>query len=389
MKKNLILLPILFGFFIMGCGGDILSTTMLRIRQECGLSDMVAGALPMMIYVWFVLISIPTGILCGRIGRKNTVLLALFTTVVAMLLPLAANAERFWIYFLAFALIGISNTMIQAALPALMANVVPSDQLTSRISLGQFVKAICATVTPLVALAASKLLGNWKYMFLIYGMLSLVSGLWLLLVKIPREESEGPRASFVSSVRLLANPYVLAMAGGIVCAVGADVGFDLLIPEYLKGIFHVDTDLAATGPTVYFFAKMTGAFLGAIVFAYVSPAKCFPVAAGFAIVATISQYFAPGPVAFLVLVAIASLGISNLFGMCMGLAIDHLPAKANEISALMVMAIVSGGFASLAKGCMQSLFGARGIVVVPLACLVYLFGLGLYAARSARKAANK
>ena len=388
MKKNLILLPILFGFFVMGFA-DIISTTMLRIRQECGLSDLVAGALPMMIFVWFFLLSIPTGVLCGRIGRKNTVLVALFTTVVAMLLPFAANAARFWIYFLAFALIGIGNTMIQAALPALMSNVVPPDQLTSRISFGQFVKAICATVTPLVALAASRLLGNWKYMFLIYGGLALVAGLWLLVAQIPREENVGPRASFRSSVALLANPYILAMVAGIVFAVGADVGFDLLIPEYLKGVFHVDTDLAATGPSVYFFAKMTGAFVGAFVFAYVSPAKCFPFAAGLAVVATVAQFFAPGPMPFLALVFIASLGLSNLFGMCMGLAIDHLPAKANEISALMVMAIVGGGIASLAKGWMQSLFSARGIVVVPLACLVYLLGLGLYAAKSARKATSK
>ena len=52
-------------------------------------------------------------------------------------------------------------------------------------------------------------------------------------------------------------------------------------------------------------------------------------------------------------------------------------------------AIVGGGIASLAKGWMQSLFSARGIVVVPLACLVYLLGLGLYAAKSARKATSK
>ena len=88
MKKNLILLPILFGFFVMGFA-DIISTTMLRIRQECGLSDLVAGALPMMIFVWFFLISIPTGVLCGRIGRKSTVLVALFTTVSVIFCVLA------------------------------------------------------------------------------------------------------------------------------------------------------------------------------------------------------------------------------------------------------------------------------------------------------------
>lgn len=385
MKKNLVLLPIFFGFFVMGFS-DIISTAMIRIREECQLSDMVAGALPMMIFVWFLLISIPTGILCGRIGRKNTVLTALFITVGAMLLPFAASAERFWIYFVAFALIGIGNTMLQAALPALIANVVSTEQLTSRISFGQFVKAICATVTPLVALAASKALGNWKYMFLIYGALSLVAGLWLWFWKIPREEATAEPASFRSSVALLANPYILAMAVGIVFAVGADVGFDLLIPEYLKHVFSVSTDLAATGSSVYFFAKMSGAFLGAFIFAYVPPAKCFPFAAGLAVAATAAQFFAPTPIVFLALVFVSSLGLSNLFGMCMGLAIDRLPAKANEISALMVMAIVGGGIASLAKGWVQSVLHARGIVIVPLACLVYLLGLGVFAACRCRRA---
>ena len=380
MKKNLILLPILLGFFVMGFS-DIISTTMLRIKEECRLSEVMAGALPMMIFVWFLLISIPTGVLCGRIGRKNTVLSALFLTVAAMLLPFAANAERFWIYFLSFALIGIGNTMLQAALPALMSNVVSPDQLTSRISLGQAVKAVCAWVTPLIALAASKLMGNWKYMFLVYGGVTFAVGLCLLFARIPRERVEGPRASFRSSLALLANPYILAMAVGIVFAVGADVGFDLLVPEYLKNVFRVETDLAATGSTVYFFAKMAGTFLGAILFAYVAPAKCFPWAAGLAVAATVAQYFAPTPVVFLALVFVASLGLSNLFGMCMGLAIDRLPAKANEIAALMVMAIVGGGLASLAKGWVQSVLSAHGIVIVPLVCLVYLLGLGLFAAR--------
>ena len=381
---GLVLLPILFGFFVMGFA-DIISTAMVRIKGECGLSDVVAGALPMMIFVWFLLISIPTGILCGKIGRKNTVLIALFTTVIAMLLPFAASAERFWIYFVSFALIGIGNTMIQAALPALMSNVVAPDQLTSRISLGQFVKALCAAATPVIAYVAAKLMGNWKYMFLIYGALSGVAGLWLLFSKIPREEATGPKTSFGSCFALLGNPYILAMTVGIIFSVGADVGFAVAIPEYLKVVFKVDVDAAATGPTVYFIAKMIAAFVGSIVFARISAAKCFPWSVGLAVLATIGIFFAPNPTVFLVLVFISSFGFANTFGMCMGLAIDRLPAKANEISALMVMAIFGGGLSTFAMGVVQKHFGANGITGVLLVCLAYRLFLGVFATLSLKK----
>ena len=407
MKKSLVLLPILFGFFVMGFA-DIIGTAMVRIKAECGLSDLVAGALPMMIFVWFLLISIPTGVLCGKIGRKNTVLLALFTTVVAMILPFAASAEMFssvlavpstspeapgsmvvsplfWVYFVSFALIGIGNTMIQAALPALMSNVVAPDQLTSRISLGQFVKALCAAVTPVVAYVAAKQMGNWKYMFLIYGALSLVAGVWLMFSDVPREETTGPKTSFGSCFALLAHPYVLAMTVGIVFSVGADVGFAVAIPEYLKTVFKVDTDAAATGPTVYFIAKMLAAFAGSIVFAHISAAKCFPWSVGVAVAATVGIFFAPSPTVFLVLVFLASFGFANTFGMCMGLAIDRIPAKANEISALMVMAIFGGGLSTFAMGAVQSRFGANGITCVLLACLLYLLGLGFFASGAASR----
>ena len=108
------LLPILAGFFVMGfC--DIIGTVMNQVKAECGLSDVTAGFMPSMIFIWFFLISIPSGVLCGRIGRKRTVLLSLWITAFAMSLPFAANAERFWLYFVSFALLGIGNTMVRQA----------------------------------------------------------------------------------------------------------------------------------------------------------------------------------------------------------------------------------------------------------------------------------
>ena len=385
--KNKALLPILAGFFVMGFG-DIIGTVMIQVKAECAAhADAIAWLMPIFAYVWFLVISIPTGLLCGRIGRKNAVLASLAVTVAAMLLPLAASAARWWVYVAAFALVGIGNTIIQAALPALMSNVVAPDKLTSRISFGQFVKAVCAALTPVFVYLTATALGNWKLLFPLYGILTTGAAAWLWLTKIPDERFQTPQTSqtsqtsFSGCLAMLREPYVLAMTVGILFSVGADVGFAVAIPEYLKNVYHVDVNKAGMGPTVYFVAKTCAAFLGAIVFARVSAAKCFPWCMGAGLAVTAAIPLVGAPAAFLACVFVVALLTTNSFGMCMGLAIERFPAKANEITSLMVMAIVGGGIVSAALGPAQKAFGSVGIVAVLLVCLAYLLALGLFARR--------
>ena len=368
------------GFFVMGFA-DIVGTVVNQVKSECALDDVTAGFLPSMIFAWFFLVSLPAGVLSGRVGRKNAVLASLGVTLLAMLLPLAANAERFWIYFVSFALLGIGNTVIQAALPALMSNVVPADQMTSRISLGQFVKAICAALTPVFVYLTATALGNWKLLFPLYGALTAVVALWLWLAKIPDEreamrsrETCDPtvaRTTFGSCIALLRNPLVLALTFGIFFAVGLDVGFSVAIPEFLKTAYKVDVNMAGTGPTVYFVGKTLATAAGAALFARIPPAKCFPWCIGLCVLAVAAFFFCSGPVAFLSCVFVASVASANTFVMCMGIALDKLPEKANEITALMVMAIAGGAVVPPILGFAQKCAGCVGLVWVLLACLAY------------------
>ena len=391
MNRKTVLLPMLAGFFVMGFG-DIIGTVMNQVRNECvANADRISYLMPIFAYLWFLVISIPTGILCGRFGRKNAVEIALLVTIAAMFVPLAANAERWYLYIVAFAMIGIGNTIIQAALPALMSNVVAPDQLTSRISLGQFVKAICAALTPVFVYLTATALGNWKLLFPLYGALTVVAALWLWFTSIPDERggthsSASATTTFGSCLAMLKHPYVLAMTAGILFSVGADVGFAVAIPEYLKNVYKVSLDKAGMGPTVYFVAKTLAAIGGAALFAKVSAAKCFPWCMGLGILATAGIFLAGTPFVFLACVFLAALATANSFGMCMGLALDKVPEKANEITSLMVMAIVGGGIVTPVLGFVQSSSaGATGIVCVLLACLAYLFVLGLFAGRSSTK----
>ena len=383
------MLPLLAGFFVMGFG-DIIGTVMNQVKAECAANaDAISWLMPIFAYVWFLVISIPTGVLSGCIGRKNVVLVSLAVTVAAMIVPIFANAERWYLYVVAFAFVGIGNTIIQAALPALMSNVVEPSLLASRISLGQFVKAVCAALTPVFVYLTATAFGNWKLLFPLYGALTVVAAAWLWLTKIPDErcQNNSPThtlvnpTTFTGCLAMLKEPYVLAMTVGILFSVGADVGFSVAIPEYLKNVFKVDVDLAGMGPTVYFIAKTAAAFAGAVVFAKVSAAKCFPWCMGLGLAATAAIPFVSSPFAFLSVVAFVAFLTANSFGMCMGLAIERFPAKANEITSLMVMAIVGGGIVSALLGFAQSVFGPAGIVVTLGLCIAYLFGLGLFASR--------
>ena len=383
------MLPLLAGFFVMGFG-DIIGTVMNQVKAECvANAKSISWLMPIFAYVWFLVISIPTGVLSGRIGRKNSVLVSLAVTVAAMVVPLFANAERWYLYVVAFAFVGIGNTIIQAALPALMSNVVEPSLLASRISLGQFVKAVCAALTPVFVYLTATAFGNWKLLFPLYGALTVVAAIWLWFTKIPDErcQNNSPThtlvnpTTFTGCLAMMKEPYVLAMTVGILFSVGADVGFSVAIPEYLKNVFKVDVDLAGMGPTVYFIAKTAAAFAGAVVFAKVSAAKCFPWCMGLGLAATAAIPFVSSPFAFLSVVAFVAFLTANSFGMCMGLAIERFPAKANEITSLMVMAIVGGGIVSALLGFAQSVFGPAGIVVTLGLCIAYLFVLGLFASR--------
>ena len=102
---------------------------------------------------------------------------------------------------------------------------------------------------------------------------------------------------------------------------------------------------------------------------------------GLGLAATAAIPFVSTSFAFLAIVAFVALLTANSFGMCMALAIERFPAKANEISSLMVMAIVGGGIVSAVLGVAQSAFGPVGVVATLCVCLAYLFGLGLFASK--------
>jgi len=233
MQKNSSInkiLPVLFGFFIMGLV-DLVGIAANYVKQDFSLSDTLANMLPMTLFLWFGILSVPTGMIMNRIGRKNTVLISMLITLFAMVLPLLAY--NFTMILVAFGLLGIGNTIIQVSLNPLLTNVVSGDRLTSSLTFGQFIKAIAAFLGPIIAGFAASTLGDWKYIFLVFAIITVLSGVWLFLTQIHEQPVSQNTSSFADSFGLLKDRTILILFLGIVFVVGIDVGLNTTIPKFL------------------------------------------------------------------------------------------------------------------------------------------------------------
>ena len=229
-NKNLALISLMLSFFCMGFV-DLVGTASNYVKAEQDLSDTVANILPSLVFFWFLIFSVPTSVLMNKIGKKQTVLLSLIVTALALLLPVFGNS--FPLMLVAFSLLGIGNTLMQTSLNPLMALVSGGENLASQLKFGQFVKAIASFMAPLIAGWGYKALIptfglDWRVLFAIYFVVSVIATLLLWSTPIREEASTQKQPAigtqFVNCFRLLGVPVVLLSFLGIMCHVGIDVG---------------------------------------------------------------------------------------------------------------------------------------------------------------------
>ena len=89
MKENkmLKLIPVMLCFFAMGFV-DLVGIASNYVKEDLNLSNSSANIFPSLVFFWFLIFSVPTGMLMNKIGRKNTVLLSLLITVLSLLIPI-------------------------------------------------------------------------------------------------------------------------------------------------------------------------------------------------------------------------------------------------------------------------------------------------------------
>jgi FHS family L-fucose permease-like MFS transporter len=356
--------PVLFGFFIMGFV-DVVGISTSYVQKDFGLTDSVANLLPMMVFLWFAVFSVPTGLLMNKIGRKNTVLLSMFITFLALLVPLLTYSYGMVLF--AFALLGIGNTILQVSLNPLVSNVVSKEQLTSRLTLGQFIKAIASFLGPIIAGLAAATLGNWKLLFPMFAAITLLSSLWLWFTPLPRDEQVEQTTSFGAAFSLLKDKSILLLFLGILFVVGVDVGMNMATPKFLMERIGMPLEQAGLGTSLYFAARTAGALTGAILLARFAAMRFFKISMLAAIGAMIILLFSHSIVVVLIMVGIIGFAIANIFSIIFSMALQKRPGRGNEISGLMIMGVAGGAVLPPLMGLASDAIGQVGGMLVILA----------------------
>jgi fucose permease len=245
-------------------------------------------------------------------------------------------------------------------------------------SFSQFIKAIGSMIgAPLAGFFALKF-GDWKLLFLVFGIVSILTALWLGMTKVDERKQEDIRVTFGSAFSLLGNGFILLMVLAIFVVVGVDVGFNSNSGQFLIKHFGIEQTAAESGRSVYFFGRMLGTFAGALLLTKISSRKFLMGTSFLGILALIAILVIPSPAAAWVLVFLIGLFVANIWPLVFSIAVEKYPNRTNEISGLMMSAISGGALIPLIMGWVSDISSVAAGIYVLIACMVYLFVVGVY-----------
>jgi fucose permease len=297
-------------------------------------------------------------------------------TALGLFIPFFFNS--FEIMLIGFALIGIGNTIVQGSANPLLIDVVPSHRASSFLSFSQFVKAIGSMIAaPLAGILASQF-GNWKLLLAVFGVISILTAIWLSSTKIEETKQEGPKVTFATSFGLLKIKFVLLMIISIFLVVGIDVGFNSNSGQFLMKHFGIEPVAAENGRTVYFIGRIIGTFAGAIMLTKIASRKFFVWTALLGLICLVAILLVKSSMVAWGLTFLIGLAVANIWPLIFSIVIEKNPLKRFEISGLVMMAISGGAVIPLLVGWVSDISSIALGMTILLGCMIYLCAVSFY-----------
>ena len=372
--NKMAIVPVMLCFFAMGFV-DLVGIASNYVKEDLQLSDSTANVLPSLVFFWFLIFSVPTGMLMNKIGRKNTVLVSLVVTVVSLLLPLFG--ESFPLMLVSFSLLGIGNALMQTSLNPLVSSVIKGGNLASTLTFGQFVKAIASFMAPYIAMwgamATMPTFGlGWRVLFPVYMIIGILASIFLLSTPI-EEEPADKASSVIDCVKLLSRPVILLSFLGIMCHVGIDVGTNTTAPKILMERHEMTLNDAAFATSLYFIFRTIGCLTGSFFLRVISNRLFFVISVVMMALAMIGLGFGTSKTILYISIALVGYGNSNIFSLVFTQALLSDKSRQNEISGLMIMGLFGGTIFPLFMGIASDAIGQAGAVAVMALGVIYLF----------------
>lgn len=371
-----VMIPIFFCFFCMGFV-DLVGIASNYVQKDLSLSDSQANIFPSLVFFWFLIFSVPVGLLMNKIGRKKTVLLSLLLTLLALLMPIFMTS--FGAMLVAFSLLGIGNAFMQTSLNPLVSNIISPQHLASTLTFGQFIKAIASFLAPLLAMWGSlAVMPNfglgWRALFPLYALICILST--LLLMRVPIKEEKSDKTSGIREcVKLLTDSFVLVSFCGIMCHVGIDVGTNTTAPRILIERLGLTLEAAGIATSIYFIFRTLGCLLGAGLLRKMAAKPFFVISVLMLLAGLLGLTFATSMTLIYTCIALVGLGNSNVFSVIFAQALNRRPDEGNEVSGLMIMGLFGGTlfplFMGFASDAINSQVGAIIVMIIGGAYLLF------------------
>lgn len=374
-RKSFLLqiIPVMLCFFVMGFV-DLVGTASNYVQKDLGLSDSQANLFPSLVFFWFLIFSVPTGMLMNKIGRKNTVLISLIVTAASLFIP--AFGDSYVVMLVSFSLLGIGNAIMQTSLNPLVTNLISGDKLASTLTFGQFVKAIASFLAPIIAAWGATTVFptfglGWRALFVIYAVISFLS--ISLLAATPIDEEKPDKATGIGEcLKLLGRPFIFLCFLGIMCHVGIDVGTNTTAPKIIMERLGLPLEEAGFATGIYFIFRTVGCFLGAFLLRAMSPKLFFAISVFMMLAGMVILFVCDTLTPLYVGIGLIGFGNSNIFSVVFSQALVYTPNERNEVSGLMIMGLFGGTVFPLAMGYAADAVGQAGAVAVMTVGVVYL-----------------
>lgn len=377
--NKMAIISVMFCFFCMGFV-DLVGIASNYVKADLHLSDSVANIFPSLVFFWFLIFSVPTGVLMNKIGRKKTVLLSLVVTAISLLLPLFG--ESFGIMLCAFSLLGIGNALMQTSLNPLVTCVMNGGHLAAVLTFGQFIKAIASFIAPYLAIwGTTQVLPSfdydWRILFAVFLIIGIFATALLATIQIDEPEATAANMSvgnqFAQAFALLGKPLVLLTFLGIMCHVGIDVGTNTTAPKILMERLGMTLNDAAFATCLYFIFRTIGCFTGSFFLRIMKARTFFLISVVLMAASMACLLWGDNKWVLYAGIALVGYGNSNIFSICFSNALMAVPEKQNEVSGLMIMGLFGGTLFPLVMGVASDAMGQAGAVLCMAVGVIYLF----------------
>ncbi len=375
------MIPVFATFYVMGFV-DLVGMATGYVKEDFQLSDSLAQLLPSMVFLWFALLSIPTGIFQDRRGKKLTANLGMLLTAVGLMVPFIHYS--YLTAIIGFMVIGIGNSILQVSANPLLLDISSDDSKAANLSLSQFIKASAAMLGPIITAALVKLTGNWKLIFPIYAGISLLTVFWLYSIKVEESKPVKAPATFGSVLALFRKPFVVIMVLSTFLMVGFDVGINSNIANFLKTKFSISLESASFGISFYFASLMAGRLAGAILLRKFNSSRFLIWSVVVSLIGLAGIILSGNLAVTRVMIVVTGLGFSNTFPIMFAKIVERMPEYANELSSLIILSVIGGAVIPPLMGILSDHAGVTASMFILVFCMVYVLVASLYAMRTSK-----